>query len=103
MHDADTEKASNGNVNPAWSMNSKIMNVVRDSAGKVNVVACIEDFETALFDKRVTSDKPYNSLSNMKTDKKAEEIVKKLFDGLLDPSKELPEKCKRWQNIEDLK
>lgn len=103
LHDADTEKASNGNVNPAWSLNGKIMNAVRDSAGEVNVVACIEDFETALFGKKVASDKPYNSLSNMKTDKKAKEIVKKLFDGLLNPSKELPEKCKRWKNIGDLK
>lgn len=103
LHDADTEKASNGNVNPAWSLNNKIMETVKDSTGKVNVVACIEDFETALFGKRVSSDKPYNALNNMKSDAGSEGIVKNLFDGLLNSSNNLPEKCKRWEKIEDLK
>lgn len=103
LHDSDTEKASNGNANPAWALNNRIIEEANKAVGETNVVACITDFETALSGKKVYSDKPYDSLQKMKENSDFMEKVKKLFDGLLDSSKELPDNCKRWRKIEDLK
>lgn len=103
LHDADTETTLGGKSNPAWSLNNSIMHETEKAAGKVNLVACIKDFESALFDESVVSDKPYNSLKKLRNNVEFRQRVEKLFDGLLDPSKELPDNCRRWNSMDDLK
>jgi putative ATP-dependent endonuclease of OLD family len=105
LHDADTEKAANGNANPAWAINTNILTEVRKSPNlsQTLLIACKQNFEDALLKKKVSKDKPYHALSQMKADETFKLDVKKLFDSLLDGSKEPPEDCVRWSNIEELK
>ncbi|WP_097015346.1 ATP-dependent nuclease [Anaerocolumna aminovalerica] len=105
LHDADTEKADNGNANPAWAINTNILTEVGKSSdlSQTLLIACKQNFEDALLKKKVSKDKPYHALSQMKTDEAFKLNVKKLFDSLLDSSKEPPENCVRWSKIEELR
>lgn len=105
LHDADTEKAKNGNANPAWAMNANILTEVEKSpdSSKTILVSCKQNFEDALLKQKISKDKPYNALSQMKSDETFKQNVKKLFDALLDKSNEPPENCIRWSKIEELK
>lgn len=105
LHDADTEKVENGNANPAWTVNTNILTEVGKSSdlSQTLLVACKQNFEDALLKKKVSKDKPYHALSQMKTDEAFKLNVKKLFDSLLDGSKEPPEDCVRWSKIDELK
>lgn len=105
LHDADTEKVDNGNANPAWAINTNILTEVGKSSdlNQTILIACKQNFEDALLKKKISKDKPYHALSQMKTDETFKLKVKDLFDSLLDSSKEPPENCVRWSKIEELK
>lgn len=102
LHDADTELCSNGNKNPAWTINEKIMKQAETTKIPINIIACKKNFEDALFSANVSSDKPYNTLMVMKTDVNLKNKVKQLFDALLNISVQPPEGCIRWKKIEEL-
>lgn len=105
LHDADTEKAKNGNANPAWAINANILAEVEKSSNvsQAILIACKQNFEDALLKEKVSKDKPYHALNQMKTDEIFKLKVKKLFDALLEDSKEPPENCIRWSKIEELR
>lgn len=104
LHDTDAPKSENGNANPAWTVNSTIMNEINKgaSAAKINAIACKTNFENALFGQGVSKDKPYNALVKMKTHAECRAKVKQLLDSLLDIDKEPPDNCIRWKDINDL-
>ncbi|MEA4831931.1 MAG: AAA family ATPase [Oscillospiraceae bacterium] len=105
LHDADTEKSENGNANPAWTVNMNILSEIGKSSNSSQtlLIACKQNFEDALLKQKISKDKPYYALSQMKADEVFKQQVKDLFDALLDNSKEPPENCVRWSNIEELK
>lgn len=104
LHDTDTPLASNGNVNPAWSLNSNIIEAINESscADEIQVIACKTNFESALFKQEVSKDKPYNAIVKMKGDEGLKTKVKQLFDALLNVEKDPPELCIRWRSIEEI-
>lgn len=99
LHDSDTKTLLNGNANPAWAINSNIMN----ATGKmINVIACKTNFEKALFDIEINKDKPYYTVVKLKEDTVFKRKVKQLFEALLDKGKQPPQNCIRWSDIEEL-
>ena len=106
LHDADTETTDNGDTNPAWITNIKIMDEIHNSGHPetINIIACKQNFEDALFGhKKVTKDKPYNAYEEMKNHPQKRKAVQQLLDALLDVSVEPPKDCDHWKNIEELK
>lgn len=106
LHDADTERNDDGTKNSAWDDNIKIQEEIQHSECResITVIACKQDFEDALFDSKVSKDKPYYTLDQIEHDDKKLKVVKQLLDALLNPSVTFPpKKCVRWKNIEDLK
>lgn len=98
LHDADTEENKRGNSNSAWVMNDNIMEAVKNSkcANDIIVIACMRNFEDALFDPTVSKkDKPYNAFLEMKKSPSKRKAVEQLLNSLLDPSEAPPENCIR--------
>ena len=105
LHDADSEKTNDGKNNPAWTINSKIMQEAQESPcfDKTSVIACKSNFETALFGEAVLKDKPYNAIQEIKGDEDKFSAVESLLIALVDNTKEPPKNCLRWKSIDDLK
>lgn len=105
LHDTDTPQAENGNANPAWKVNSNIMDAINESqnSDKICVIACRSNFEKALFDQEVSKDKPYYTVTKMKNEEAFKLKVKQLFDALLNGENPAPQNCIRWKTIDDLK
>lgn len=104
LHDSDTKTTTNGNANPAWTVNNNIINATSESQSrdKINVIACKTNFEKAIFDTEVSKDKPYHTISKLKTDDDFKSKINQLFDALLDIEKQPPENCIRWNDISEL-
>lgn len=104
LHDTDTPTIENGNKNPAWAVNQNIIDAVSKDgkADEISVVACKPNFEKALLDEKVSKDKPYYTISKMKSDEAFKKKVKLLFDSLLDKKIAPPDNCIRWNIIADL-
>jgi len=74
LHDADTEKCKNSNkANPAWAINKKIIEEIGNSVNKdkIIIIACITNFECAIYGKEVSKDKPFNTYLEVKNDTKS--------------------------------
>ena len=104
LHDTDSPVTATGKTNPAWSMNSSILEILswENADGRVHLVACRPCFEVALFGEEARDEKPYNALIRIRSDVAAMHRVKALLDGLLDPNKDLPDACVRWSALSDL-
>ena len=104
LHDADTQYAANGNNNPAWTLNSAIMDEINKSndRDKIVLIACKKNFEDALMGKEVTKDKPYSTYKKLKEDDEFKIKVKNLLDALLNKESEIPAKCIMWNDINEL-
>jgi Predicted ATP-dependent endonuclease of the OLD family len=104
LHDTDTQLSENGNANPAWTVNSNIINAsVGSSIGnRINVIACKTNFERALYDTKISSDKPYYTITKLRECESFKQKVKQLLDALLDKEKQPPENCIRWTDISEI-
>lgn len=104
LHDADTKLTSKGKGNPAWTINTKILEAVNNSSdsSKTILIACKTNFESALLDIDVKSDKPYYTWDKMKTDEEFKLKVKQLLDSLLNNEVKTPENCIRWNNLDEI-
>ena len=104
LHDSDTTTTASGKANPAWGMNKSIQAILAMENAKdaVHLVACCTCFEVAIFGEEVLEEKPYTALERIRNDPDARAKVKQLLDGLLDVTKPLPAKCRRWKAIEEL-
>lgn len=104
LHDADSKLASNGNANPAWKINEKILNEVqlRPEGVKVRLLSSIITFETAYFDEEIKSEKPYNALQQLSTNPVFFNRIERLLLCLIDHAASPPEKCMEWKSMEEL-
>lgn len=104
LHDSDDKLLSNGNVNPAWSVNNNIIKATEmsSSGSKVNLIACKTNFEKALYDTVVSKDKPFYTITMLKEDEVFKQKIKTLFDALLNIEIQPPTNCVRWTKIEEL-
>ncbi len=104
LHDADTPQISNGNNNPAWTVNGNIKKAIDQSVcpDNIRLIACQTNFEVALFGRQVTSDKPYNAVIKIREDEGARKKVKQLLDSLLSKDIIPPDHCVKWNNINEL-
>ncbi|WP_288392732.1 AAA family ATPase [uncultured Herbaspirillum sp.] len=101
LHDSDTPMVGEAK-NPAWGMNKSILlEKSRAADGRVRHVACLTDFEVALFGKIQKADKPYNALLKLRDNDALQVAVSKLLDSLISDS-EPPANCRRWSSIEEL-
>ncbi|HEY9079602.1 ATP-dependent nuclease [Magnetovibrio sp.] len=104
LHDSDTPLAASGNKNPAWAINSNILDVVNAAhdSSKIQLVASITNFETAYLKTENRSDKPYNAVLELREGGEAYEKVAQLLKALIDPAQNLPDGAVRWNDIDKL-
>jgi len=104
LHDTDTPETADKKKNPAWTMNQNILNEIRKNSKfqQIQLLACKTNFETAIFNKSIDRDKPYNAIEKIKENDDFKAKVKQLFDCLLDASCSPPENCIKWDNIDQL-
>lgn len=87
-------------VNPAWTNNTKIANQMSEYS---RVVASIGNFEAAYFSEIIESDKPENTINNIKTDHENYNVVKQLLDAIFGfEEAELPAGAIAWTEIEQI-
>lgn len=108
LHDSDLPEVMRKEkpiVNPAWTSNQKILDVLSQAQHqeRIRLIALITNFELAFFGVVAEDEKPYNAWNKIKNDKQKFDLVKQLFDGLVDFTKALPDKAFQWNNIEELK
>lgn len=87
-------------VNPAWTNNTKIHEQMSEFS---RVVASIGNFEAAYFSEIIESDKPENSIKNIKSDHEHYNVVKQLLDAILGfDETELPSGAIAWTEMEQI-
>lgn len=103
LHDADMPLTAKGK-NPAWGMNKSILSGIQNAAQPelIRHVACIRNFEEAVFDEDAKNEKPYNALVKIRDNQAMQQVVCKLLDSLVDLENEPPPGCTRWSSIDSL-
>lgn len=103
LHDSDRPQTDNGK-NPAWGMNSGILDAVGKASDpkSIGLIACVANFEEAIFGKEAKTDKPYNALVRIRDDSELQAKVCGLLDALLDSNLPVPKGCTRWNAIDQL-
>lgn len=107
LHDSDKPYLENGNKNPAWSINKKILDEInksKQSQIRTRLLASLPNFEQAYFDDIIITEKPYNALITITSSTDKYNIIEKLFKALIDFDSEyqLPQNCIEWSSMEDL-
>ncbi|MBY8252738.1 AAA family ATPase [Vibrio fluvialis] len=107
LHDTDLKtcvrKKDNQTItNPAWSTNKNILDIVKKSESDVKLVASVDTFETAYFDKRLSSEKPYSSILKIKESRDNYEKIKGLLDYLIGKSSVLPSGAITYDSMDEL-
>lgn len=104
LHDADRPKTKKGTSSASWGINTSILNEIgkKTISSKTRLLASISNFEEAYFGESIDSEKPYNALNTIRTDKNKFETIEKLLNALIDFDNHLPEKCVEWKSIEEL-
>lgn len=94
LHDTDrkTAKRRDGQkiTNPAWTKNADILAEAQKAEGGVVHIACVPNFEEALFDGPVANEKPYSALVRLRERTSAHDKVRQLLTCLSGASDELP-------------
>ncbi|MDF2077076.1 AAA family ATPase [Pseudomonas mendocina] len=87
-------------ANPAWTNNTKILQQMSEYS---RVVASIGNFEAAYFSEIIESDKPENSINNIKTNAEHYNVVKQLLDSILGfDDAVLPSGSIAWKSMVDI-
>jgi len=87
-------------ANPAWTNNNKILDQMSEYS---RVVASIGNFEAAYFSEIIESDKPENTMNNIKNNIEHYNVVKQLLDGILGfDDTPLPSGSIAWASIEEI-
>ena len=109
LHDSDkpqvdTRKTRKTIANPAWRVNSAILNIIRQAPDpkRVRLVASVPNFEEALFGEEAEEEKPYSALEKMKKNGAAFSRIRALLETLADPTKALPSGTIAWGDIDEL-
>lgn len=102
LHDADSPTCvRNGKEgrNSAWSNNQKILDALADTAERTRLVALVPGFESVLFGKEASSEKPYNALQQLRSGHESIEKVEQLLRSLLDFDLPVPDGCIVWDDL----
>lgn len=107
LHDTDSKtctRKSDGQriVNPAWTTNKSILEITKKSESTITLVASKDTFETAYFDKKLSSEKPYGAIQKIKESSGNYGRIKNLLDYLIGKVTNLPEGALVYSSIEDL-
>ncbi|MBA3898919.1 MAG: AAA family ATPase [Bacteroidetes bacterium] len=104
LHDSDKPLTASGKGNPAWGNNPNILAAVnsKPEGAKTRLLASLPNFEEAYFREEIKSEKPYNALKTISTDRDKFEVIEKLLKALIDSNSEIPKKCAEWTSIEEL-
>ncbi len=108
LHDSDmpTIKTKKGNdkINPAWSINEKILGEISNKPKntRVRLLASIPNFEKALLGEEIKYDKPYNFLVSLQQGDTIFKVIEQLLDSLVDFDILPPENCVEWDKMDDL-
>ena len=104
LHDSDTPTTAKGGANPAWGMNRSILAGIQSAAHpeQIRHVACIRNFEEAIFDEEAKNEKPYNALIKIRDNVALQGKVCDLLDSLMQVAVNPPAGCSRWNSIEQL-
>ncbi|MEZ8542149.1 ATP-dependent endonuclease [Vibrio splendidus] len=107
LHDTDARtcirKKDGAEIkNPAWSTNENILKEVAKSEAKVNLVASLGTFETAYFDKKLSSEKPYSTILKIKQSQEDYNKIKALLDYLIGNTTDLPNGAITYSTMEEL-
>lgn len=105
LHDSDQPKVTRKGkeiINPAWSLNTSILETITKSNAHVRLVASLSTFEVAYFSKLPNGEKPYKALENIQENPDFFQTIKLLLDALIDHSKPLPPNSCEWKSIEEL-
>ena len=106
LHDSDRptyQKDGKSRANPAWAHNQSIRDEINKAPGATRLVASVPNFEAAYFGAEVASDKPYNTLINLKSDSATATSIRQLLDALIDFANPLPPGALEWNNLDKLK
>lgn len=85
--------------NPAWSSNENIYNQISDYS---NICSSIHTFEKAYFDEIISSDKPYHSLSKIKSDVEFYDKMKNVLKFILGRTEENLDGIIRCSSLEQM-
>lgn len=107
LHDTDdkecTRKKDNKVIkNPAWAVNKSILDITKESQHAVRLIASIGTFETAYFDKKLSSEKPYSAVEKIKSDTDNFSKIQTLLEYLINGEGELPEGAIEYDSMETL-
>lgn len=108
LHDSDKPKimtkAGENMANPAWGNNPNILAAVKGKPTNRNVrlLASLPNFEEAYFGALAGSEKPYNALKTLETDREKFDTIELLLKSLIDHDSVLPNNCTEWKDIDDL-
>ncbi len=104
LHDADSQKTKKDKNNPAWTTNINILNETKNKPDgvKIRLLASLPNFENAYFGEEISKEKPYHALKTISSNEEKFKTIEKLFDSLIDFTKEVPQNCIEWNKIEDL-
>jgi putative ATP-dependent endonuclease of OLD family len=105
LHDADSPLSSNGNANPAWTINQNILNEValKPQGIKVRLLTSMQDFERAYFYQEAKGEKPYNALKQLMGSVEFFNTVEQLLKCLIDHDEPTPVNCLEWTSLDELK
>jgi len=105
LHDSDSPQSKNGNANPAWTLNKRILEAVNQvdrNKVPIRLLATKRNFEYAFFQSECKFDKPYNAIEVIKDDKDVALKVKALLTSLVDFSASAPDCVIEWTDIDQL-
>lgn len=108
LHDSDTPMIATSSgatkKNPAWTLNERIATEAAPAIadGRARVIACITNFETAIFGESYSTEKPYNAFSRLQGSTEATERVTSLVKALVDFASPLPENTFQWSTLPEL-
>lgn len=109
LHDSDrqavtTRKTKKIIVNPAWTVNSRILDETKNApkSAAVRLVASVPNFEEAFLGEEAEDEKPYSALLKMKSDGQTVGTIKALLSALADHSKGLPANAVQWDTLANL-
>jgi putative ATP-dependent endonuclease of OLD family len=104
LHDSDTPLTKKGDASPAWGANKSIRAAIEGASQthQIRHVVSVTNFETALFGKEASTDKPYNTLATLSSEAEFRTRAESLLDSLLDSSAAVPAPFVRWSSLAEL-
>lgn len=107
LHDTDAKECKRKKddkviKNPAWAVNENIVNITKESQFPVRLIASKGTFETAYFDKKLSSEKPYSAIEKIKSDTDNYTKIKSLLDYLISGEGALPDGAIEYDSMDIL-